>query len=190
MGRPKALLPLGASGSTFVARVVETILQGGAADALVVGRPDDTDLRAELDRLVHPVRFVPNPHADAGQLSSLIAGLNAADHPGTSGMLVTLVDLPLITPRTVKTLLEAFTSSGAPIVRAVHGGRHGHPVIFGRAVFHELRHADPASGAKSVVRHRAPDVLDVEVDDAGVLFDVDVPEDYDRIRRLEPGATS
>jgi molybdenum cofactor cytidylyltransferase len=181
MGRPKALLRLGETGPTFVAQIVRTVLDGGAADALIVGRPDDDDLRAAVDRLQLPARFVPNPYADAGQLSSLIAGMNAADHPGTRGILVTLVDLPLVTASTVAALIAAFSSSGAPIVRAVHGGRHGHPVIFGRPVFDELRRADPIAGAKSVFRRRAQDVLDVEVDDAGVLLDVDVPEEYERL---------
>ena len=37
-------------------------------------------------------------------------------------------------------------------MRAVHNGRHGHPVIFARAVFQELRHADQSVGARAVVR--------------------------------------
>jgi molybdenum cofactor cytidylyltransferase len=66
-------------------------------------------------------------------------------------------------------------------VRAVHAGRHGHPVLFGRAVFGELRHADPATGAKAVVRAHAADVLNVDVPDPGVLLDIDLPEDYDEM---------
>ena len=183
MGRPKAVLRVGEDGPTFVERIVTTMLEGGAADALVVGRPDDVALRGEVDRLQPRARFVENPDADRGQLSSLLAGLNAADHPGTRAVVVTLVDLPLITPATVSAVLSAFSSSGSPIVRAVHGGRHGHPVVFGRAVFQDLRHADPAIGAKAVLRRRGADVLDVEVDDPGVLLDVDVPEDYERLIR-------
>jgi CTP:molybdopterin cytidylyltransferase MocA len=183
MGRSKALLPLNGDGPTFVERIVRTLVDGGAADAIVVGRPDDEALRAELDRLSIPVRFVPNPDADRGQLTSLIAGLNAADRPGTAGVLVTLVDVPLVEVSTVAALLAAFHESGAPIVRAVHGGRHGHPVIFGRRVFDELRRCDPEAGAKAVLRGRAQEILDVETDDPGVLIDVDAPEDYERIRK-------
>jgi molybdenum cofactor cytidylyltransferase len=53
-------------------------------------------------------------------------------------------------------------------------------VVFGRAVFDALRRADPATGAKAVVR--AHPVLDVEVDDPGVLLDIDTPEDYQALR--------
>jgi CTP:molybdopterin cytidylyltransferase MocA len=52
-------------------------------------------------------------------------------------------------------------------------------VIFARSVFEALRRADPATGAKSVVRSQP--VLDVEVGDAGVLYDVDTPDDYQRL---------
>ena len=69
----------------------------------------------------------------------------------------------------------------APIVRATHHGRHGHPVIFARAVFDELRHADPAAGAKSVLRAHEAAIVNVEVEDPGVVTDVDTPEDYARL---------
>ena len=179
MGRSKALLTAPSGETTFVARLAATLLEGGVADALVVGRPGDGALRAELERLPGPIRFVPNHNADTGQLSSLLAGLNAADRPGMNAILVTPVDLPLLRAASVAALLAAFNAGGRAIARATHGGRHGHPVIFGRSVFDALRRADPATGAKSVVRSHP--VLDVEVPDAGVLHDVDTPEDYQKL---------
>jgi molybdenum cofactor cytidylyltransferase len=179
MGRSKALLTVPSGRATFVAHLVATLLEGGAADALVVGRADDRALLEELERLPGPVRFVPNAHADTGQLSSVLAGLNAADRPGTSAILVTPVDFPLVSAGTVAALLARFRAGSFPIARATHGGRHGHPVIFGRSVFDALRHADPTTGAKSVVRSHP--VLDVEVPDPAVLHDVDTPEDYQKL---------
>jgi molybdenum cofactor cytidylyltransferase len=181
MGRSKALLPFPPTGRTFVAQLAATLLAGGAADALIVGRPHDDALRREVDRLPAGVRFIENPNADSGQLSSLIAGVNAADRPGTRAILVTPVDLPLITPATIAALLAAFARATEPIVRATHAGRHGHPVVFGRAVFDSLRGGDPRIGAKAILRSHP--VLDVEVNDPGVLTDVDTPADYDRVLR-------
>jgi len=63
-------------------------------------------------------------------------------------------------------------------VRPAHGDQHGHPVIFDRAVFDALRHADPAIGAKAVVRERHADILNVPVDDRGAFIDVDTAEEY------------
>ena len=181
MGRPKALLMCGDGGQTFVRALAQALVDGGVAEALVVGRPDADALRAAVEEFPFPRRFVENANADAGQLSSLLAGLQVADRPGVRGILVAPVDTPLVTPHTVAALLAAFRSSGAPIVRAVHGGRHGHPVIFARALFDALRHADPSVGAKAVLRAHDAAIVNVEVDDAGVLADVDTPEDYARI---------
>lgn len=177
MGRPKALLHHRNTGLTFVARLIAVMRDGGTAEALVVGRPGDAALRAEVER--HGGQFIENPRPEEGQLSSLLAGLNFADHPGLTGVLMTPVDAPLIAAETIATLLREFRASGAPVVRAMHGGRHGHPVIFARAVFDELRQADAAQGAKAVVRAHAADLLNVEVPDAGVLDDVDTPADYE-----------
>ena len=181
MGSPKALLTM-PDGSTFVWTLVTTLIDGGVDDVFVVGRAEDRPLRDEVERLPRS-RFVENARADEGQLSSVIAGLNAADRPGVGGVLVTLVDLPLIAPATVRILIEAFAAAHVPIARTSHRGRHGHPVIFGRQVFDELRRANPAVGAKSVVRAHAASVLDVEVDDEGVLRDIDTPEDYRRLTK-------
>ena len=184
MGTSKPLLFVSPAGPTFVRHLAASLIAGGTADAFVVGRSDDGELMRELracEELGMPMRFVPNPHADLGQLSSVIIGLNAADKPGISAVLVTPVDAPLIRPSTVSTLIAAFRSSGAPIVRATYRGAHGHPVIFGRAVFDELRRADPGIGAKSVVRAHEAEMLNLDVDDPGVVHDIDGPDDYARI---------
>lgn len=179
MGRPKALLPCGDAGVTFVASVILALREGGIDDVLVVGRAGDGALRLEVE--TRGGRFVENPRPDDGQLSSLVAGLNVADHPGVRAVLVTPVDVPMISKRTVAALLGAFNESSAPIVRAVYRGRHGHPVIFSRAVFPELRRADASVGARAVVHAHAGGTIDVEVDDAGVVTDVDTLGDYERL---------
>jgi molybdenum cofactor cytidylyltransferase len=180
MGVPKPLLVVAPGGPTFVRTLATTLVAGGAADALVVGRPDDASLIEEVGR-IEGARFVPNRNADRGQLSSVVAGLDAADRPGTTAVLVTPVDAPLIRPETVAAVLAAFGSGRARIVRATYRGRHGHPVLFARGVFDELRTADPAVGAKAVVRRYAAETLDLDVDDPAVLHDIDGPADYSRM---------
>ncbi len=179
MGRDKALLPRGQGGATFVAALIVALREGGLDDVLVVGRPGNEALRTEVE--AHGARYVENPAADQGQLSSLLAGLNVADRPGVTAVMFTPVDMPLIDRRIVSTLLQAFTSSSAAIVRPAYHGRHGHPVIVSRAMFAELRRADGSAGARSVMSAHASRVLDVEVDDAAVVSDVDTPADYARL---------
>jgi CTP:molybdopterin cytidylyltransferase MocA len=179
-GRPKALLPTGQAGETFLARIVSSLWAGGVDDVVVVAGYHHAEISRAAMRLTMPVRVLHNPVPDQGQLSSLLVALAAIDHPGVRGMAVTLVDLPLLTPATVRAVLEGYRRSGAPIVRPARDGRHGHPVLFDRSLFNELRRADLEQGAKPVVRAHAAEGLEVDIDDEGAFVDVDTPEDYAR----------
>jgi molybdenum cofactor cytidylyltransferase len=149
----------------------------------VIGRPNDTELIEAVEQPSVAARFIANPDHDRGQVTSIVAGVNAVDRPGVRGVLVMPVDMPLVRPSTFREVLEAFAAHPSFIVRAVCAGRHGHPVIFDRAVFDELRITDSAVGAKAVVRAHAHEILNVPIEDPGAYFDVDTPEDYDRLRR-------
>lgn len=183
MGRPKALLSAG--GRTFIRRILETLRDAKVADAVVVIRPGDEAIAEEIAAAAFG-RAIVNPKPEQGQLTSLLTGLDAVDRPGVSAILVTLVDVPLISPATVRALCERAPRSSAQIVRAVYRGRHGHPVIFKRALFEALRRADPSVGPKAVVRSAT--IEDVDTDDPAVAEDVDTPEDYRRV--VMPGAGS
>jgi molybdenum cofactor cytidylyltransferase len=176
MGRPKALLEAG--DRTFIRTILHALRDAGVPEAVVVVRAGQPLVIQEIEASGFG-RALVNPRADEGQLSSLVTGLDAIDRPGVEAALVTLVDVPLIGAAAIHALLARAATSGAPILRAVHGGRHGHPVIFTRRLFDALRAADPRVGAKAVVR--AAGVEDVEVDDAGVVEDVDTPADYARL---------
>ena len=184
MGTSKALLAT-PQGASFVARLLTTLREGGIINPLVVGRDDDEPLRAEVER--HGGAYVANADADGGgQLSSLLAGLAAVDRADVGGAMVVPVDAPLLAASTVAALLAVFDATLAPIVRPRCRGRHGHPVIFSRAVFGELRSADPAAGAKMVLRAHEHAIVNVDVDDPGVLGDVDTPESYRAIFGRDP----
>jgi molybdenum cofactor cytidylyltransferase len=184
MGAPKALLPDG-EGRVFVTRVLHTLHAAGVLDVTIV----TGSLHARIVGTVAAdaprqsvIRFARNPNHERGQLSSLLVGLAAADTPGVDAALVTLVDVPFVKPATVKAVIDAFWRTRAPIVRAAKGTRHGHPVLFARMLFEELRHANPTQGAKAVVRAHASAILHVEVDDDGALLDVDTPAEYEQWR--------
>lgn len=181
MGRVKARLPLGAAGDTFLARIARTFLSAGIPDLVVVtGCAADT-VRGAAPGLAGRIRFEHNPEWTAGQLSSLLAGLRPRRGDLLEAALVTLVDAPLISVDTVCRVLAAWRATGAPIVRPAQGAVHGHPVIFDRRLFGELQAADPARGAKSVVRAHEAEILNVPVDDPGAFIDIDTEDDYRRI---------
>jgi molybdenum cofactor cytidylyltransferase len=179
MGKPKALLPLG--GETFLSRILKTLHDAEVDDLLVVVGHDGAAIAASLAPLTFPVRVVENPDYSRGQLSSLQAGLRAADRPGVRGILVTLVDLPLISSSTVRAVLDAYHQHpGVAMARPVMGDRHGHPVVFDRRLFDDLRTGDPAVGAKPIVNAHLEAVLNVPVTDEGAFLDIDTPAEYER----------
>ena len=188
MGRLKATLPIdaaaNATGDTFLTRILRTFQAAGVDDiVVVVGCEAETVVASVVSRGLAP-RFVNNRDYESGQLSSLLAGLRAIDRPGVNAMLLMLVDAPLVSSSTVRLVVERYRATGAAIVRPVSGPggtRHGHPVLIDRKLFDELRSADPATGAKPIVRAHVSVAGNVEVDDEGAFADVDTPEDYRRL---------
>jgi CTP:molybdopterin cytidylyltransferase MocA len=182
MGFPKALL-LTREGKPFVTAIVTAFAAAGISDIVVITGRDHERLVDALanERFAVRPRLVRNPDPSRGQLSSLLTGMDAVVEPDTPAMVVTLVDVPLLLPETVRLVVSEWQRTRAPIVRPAIGERHGHPVVFDQRVFDELRLAPPDIGAKAVVRAHAAEVLNVPVADEGCLVDVDTPRDYEAL---------
>jgi molybdenum cofactor cytidylyltransferase len=178
MGRPKALLALGSD--MFVTRISRVLAVAGASPLVVVAGGEVDAVRLAIDAAALPVAVVQNPDRERGQLSSVLVGLDAVDHTDVCAVLVCLVDSPLVSVETIKRIVAAYRATGAPIVRPAMGSRHGHPALFSREVFDELRRADLTVGAKAVIRAHAAAAVSVEVSDAGAFLDIDTPQDYTR----------
>lgn len=184
MGQAKAALPFGQTGETVLSRIVSTILAGGVPGVAVVAGAHIDAVGHAMPRREPRARVIEHPGWEQGQLSSLLAGLDAIDQPLLEAVLVTPVDVPLMTPFTVAAVVNAWRRTRAPIVRPVDGERHGHPVVFDRSVFDDLRSADLNIGAKAVFAAHRDRVLNVEVKDAGAFEDIDTPADYQRLLRF------
>ena len=182
MGQAKAALPLGTTGDTVLARVVRTLLTAGLPSVTVVAGAHIDAVRAAMPAFEPRAHVVEHLGWAQGQLSSLLAGLAAVDDPQLEAVLVTLVDVPLVRPDSVAAIVHAWRQTRAPIVRPVDGQRHGHPVVFDRIVFDDLRHADQQVGAKAVFATHASRRLDVPIKDAGAFVDMDTPDDYRTIQ--------
>lgn len=182
MGQPKAGLLVTAGGPTFAASAVSTLRACGLGDVVIVAGAHPDAVRQAVAGAAG-VQVIEHPGWAAGQLSSLLAGLAAVNAPDVEGLIVTLVDCPLVRPATVARLIDVWRGSRPPIVRPAIGDRHGHPVIFDRAVFDDLRTAPLEIGAKAVISRWRDQLANVPVDDPGVLADIDTPADYDALMR-------
>ena len=183
MGSPKALL-LTRDGRPFVAAIAETFAAAGITEIVVVTGRDHERITAALahERLPVPPEVVRNLDPSRGQLSSLLLGIDSLPAAAPAAV-VTLVDVPLMTAETVRLVISEWRRTGAPIVRPAIGERHGHPVVFDRRLFQELRQAPLHVGAKAVVRAHAAEIVNVPVTDTGCLVDVDTPADYEALGR-------
>jgi len=186
MGTPKATLRL-SEADTFLTRIIRTFQEAQVEDVVVVlGHEAEAIVKSVEPSGLSP-RFIVNEQYESGQLSSMLAGLRAIDRPGVNAMLMTLVDVPLVSTATVRAVLERYRTTHAPVVRPVRGALHGHPVLIDRSLFNEIRAADPQRGAKPIIRAHVSAAGDVEVDDDGAFTDIDTPEDYGRF--IEAGGT-
>jgi molybdenum cofactor cytidylyltransferase len=181
MGSPKALL-LDPEGIPFIVRIVSSMREAGVLDVVVVtGKHHDAIVDVIARSPVQgSVRFVRNPDPSRGQLSSLWTAMDACA-AGSEGLAMTLVDIPMLAPATIVKVIDAWKRTRAPIVRPAYGNRRGHPVVFDRAVFDELRRAPVESGARVVVSAHYDQVVNVEVDDPGCIVDIDTPDEYRRV---------
>jgi molybdenum cofactor cytidylyltransferase len=179
MGAPKALLTA-PDGLPFVVRISRAFTDAGVDQVVVVtGSAHDRIVEAVGQAaLPVPVRIARNPNPGRGQLSSLWTGMDAVVAVDTQGLLMTLVDVPMVSAATVEAVVSEWRRSRAPIVRPAIGKRHGHPVLFDRALFDELRQAPLEGGAKTVVRRHESRIVHVVPPDDGCLRDIDTPEDY------------
>ena len=179
MGTPKALLAA-PDGQPFVVRISRAFTDAGVDPVVIVtGSAHDRIVEAVAEAaLPVAVRLVRNPDPGRGQLSSLWTGMAVAVTPDTQALLVTLVDVPMLSAATVDAVVREWRRTGAPIVRPAIGAAHGHPVLFDRSLFDELRQAPLEGGAKTVVRRHEARIVNVTPPDGGCLRDIDTPEDY------------
>jgi molybdenum cofactor cytidylyltransferase len=180
MGSPKALLDLG--GETFLDRLILT-LGGLCSPVIVVLGWEPQQIRAGLRR-AELATFVTNPDYRRGQLSSLQRGL-AAVPPEAEGVMFTPVDFPAVRPPTIARIARRFQTRRPNewLVIPRSQGRHGHPVCLVRDLIPEFLALAGDAQARDVIRGHREQTVYEDVDDAGILEDVDDPESYARLTR-------
>lgn len=121
--------------------------------------------------------FIHNPGFSSGLGSSLAVGIGGL--PGSAtGVVVGLADMPFVLPRTVSALIAAFTGAVSSVVVPLHNGKRGNPVVWPKRCFSELARLSGDVGGRELLRGEA--LLELAVDDPGVLKDVDTLGDLDQ----------
>ena len=178
---------------TFLEHLIEVTRHPRVGALRVVVGAHAAEIRARVK--LPDSAIVVNENWASGQLSSLQAAIRSLPAGETEGMLVCLVDHPLISAPLVSTLIETFERAKNKIVIPTYRGRRGHPVIFPSALYAELlatpenapesaRENGPKNiGARAVVRAHAADVVEIPVEEEGIVLNLNDPATLERIKQ-------
>jgi len=166
----------------------KAVMTAGQVNAAVPGVPEPDVLFRRViedsrdDALsalfsVHGVRIVHCERADEGMGASLACGVAAS--ADANGWVVALADMPWIATRTIRAVGEAIVA-GASLAAPVCRGERGHPVGFAASHRAALMALEGDEGARAILAHAGTALVRIDVDDAGVLRDVDAPGDLTR----------
>lgn len=180
MGSPKALLPL--RGSTFLGHLLDVVQQSkrtaesgkeiGCTRIVLGAHTAEITAKIPLDNSA----VVLNPQWQQGQLSSIKEAIRSLKEIQTDGIILFLVDHPLISGELVSELVRHFYASGRAIVLPKFRGKRGHPVIFAARLYAELLAAPAEQGARAVVWAHQDEVLEVPTNEEGVVLNLNDPE--------------
>ena len=173
MGSQKLLLPFGQN--TIIGTVIDNVLNSDVDHVMVVLGANQEDIQDTLEH--KPVQFCHNRKHEQGMLSSVICGIRALP-PDAVTALIYLGDQPGIHPAVTNTVIEAYSEELFGIVIPVHMHRRGHPLLVDMKYRKEIEKLDLEAGLRSLRHHFPEDVLEVEVDEPGILVDIDTREDY------------
>ena len=180
MGRPKLSLPLG--DRTVIEHVVGALRAGGVADVVVVVGPQVPEVGPLAEKAGAEAVLLDKPTADMRTtVERGLAWLEARYQPSPDDRwLLVPADCPALPPAVIRRLL-AVEAPGS-IVVPTHGGRRGHPTRFAWRHAAGIRGLPAGEGINAFVRAQA-EVIELPVDEPGILADLDTPEDYERLAR-------
>jgi len=177
MGRDKALRSF--RGRSFLETIIAMLREAGIERIAVVLGHHAGEIRGAAD--LSGVEVVINSDYRQGQTSSLQAGLRGLAIAPPRAIVLCLVDHPAVSAEVLRSLLESFRQSAAPVTIPTLAGRRGHPVVIGRELLPELLALGSEEGANTVIRRYREVTQFVPVHDPGILLDIDDPEAYLRL---------
>ncbi|MBD3168879.1 MAG: NTP transferase domain-containing protein [candidate division Zixibacteria bacterium] len=182
IGKPKALLEL--NGRYFLERIIDTLIISNIEQIIVVLGAGADEIQREVD--LSMVNCVLNDNYEDGSFSSLQYGIDQTEC--ASGLLVFPVDHPMVSHETVMNILQyaSQTAKKRAVVPAKEG-MDGFPVWIPREISRKLTEAAADFDLRSFIENNSNRVERIMVNDAGILTDIDTPEDYERLKQLCEG---
>ncbi len=134
---------------------------------------------SDLKKLKLPTKTVINKSPEMGMFSSILIGLEEIKKK-CDGFFLCPVDYPLVKFSTYQILLSAFVDQKNHIIKPQFNKQSGHPVLFPQNLFDELKKAPMEQGARNVTRKFIHQTCFVDVDDPGILININTPQLYQK----------
>lgn len=179
MGQPKMLLKWG--NSTVLEHVISVFANAGVEDIVVVtgAARDEVEKIVAVAQTSCPARSVFNEGFVEGEmLSSIQCGLRDLAEKDSSAALIALGDQPQVREGSVWRVCEMFKETGNPLVVPSYHMRRGHPWLVDESLWGEMLAMRAPQTPRDFLNARADQIRYVEVDDEGILADLDTPEQY------------
>ena len=176
MGRNKLFFEL--DGETLLRRVVRRAIGAGLDPVIVVVGHEAERARTELSGL--SCTPVDNPDHAKGINRSLRTGISQVPEHARAAV-VMLADMPFVTSEMVAGLVARYRENTAPLVISAYGDVNAPPMLYDRALFPELQRMEGEGCGRQVVRRHRDEAVVLSWPTAA-LRDIDVPEDYERIK--------
>ena len=183
MGRSKLELPW-KNGQSIISHVVDVFLQADASPVLVVtgGMREgiETSLRGK------EIEFAHNPDfATEGMMSSIKVGLRKLEDRAIEAALISPADLPMLRPTTVRRIIQAWENHTPPIISPSYEESRGHPVLVAKMEWEAILRLGDDQTLRDFLKQREGEISYLVVDDPGILYDLDTPEEYRTLMDLD-----
>lgn len=185
MGRAKALVPLG--GRPLLHHVLRAVQASGVGQIVIVLGHDADRVRREIPSADATV--VVNPDYASGMSTSLRVGLRALA-PTAEAFFAVLADQPFVASATLDALIARRAEADAKIVIPVFRGVRGNPVLVDCSLTREVEAITGDQGCRAIFGNHPEEILEVPVNDPGVVLDMDTPEQLARVERAIHGGES
>ncbi|HEY3150209.1 MAG TPA: nucleotidyltransferase family protein [Candidatus Binatia bacterium] len=180
LGQEKLLLPL--RGKPVLQWVLESALASDLDEIVCVTR-ELASVRSQLNLSDERLFWLTNYAADRGQSTSVISGLWATN-PKSEGVMFLVGDQPLIRKKLINSLIEKFRTGSAWIVAPSFNREPRNPVLFRRNLFPELLQLSGDRGGRVLIEKHRNNTALVEWKDETPFLDIDVHEEYERLKEM------
>jgi molybdenum cofactor cytidylyltransferase len=180
MGKAKQLLRLGES--TVLVQTLKMVRRSAVGQIVLVLGSSAAEIFPHLSAF-EDIKVVINRAYGEGMASSLQAGVSALN-PQTEAALIVLGDQPFIRAQTLNRIVQEYSQTKSQVIIPTYKGARGNPVLLDRAMFSAVMALEGDVGCRAIFKNYPEAILKLEVEDAGILLDINNQDEYEQVRTL------